>query len=79
MGNVSLLVEKITISSEDEVNNSVVKSRNVGKEMSKSSILISNDEDGRIKVDTSLLKVGDGSILVMNEEGNREVELRIRS
>ena len=72
MGNVSLLVEKITISSEDEVNNSVVK---VGKKMSKSSILTSNDEDGRIKVDTSSLKVGDGSIL---EEGNRDVELRTR-
>ena len=78
MGNVSLLVEKITISNEDEVNNSVVKS-NIGKEMSKSSILTSNDEDGRIKVAMSSLKVGDGSILVMNEEGNRDVELRIRS
>ncbi len=73
-----MLVEKISISSEDEVNNAVVKS-NVGKEMSKSSILINNDEDGKIKVDTSSLKVWDGSVLVMNKDGNREVELCIRS
>ncbi len=70
VGDISMLVsmlEKISISREDEVNSSVEKT-NVGKEIS--SIKAMDDKDGMIVVDTRSLKIEDGCRV---EDSNKEL------